>query len=278
MLSYRHAFHAGNHADVLKHFTQVCVLDYMLQKDKALCYIDTHAGPGLYQLTRGFAAQNAEFETGIAKLWQQKNLPSALQRYVDCVRTFNHDETLAFYPGSPAIAKALLREHDSLRLFELHPGDFELLQRYCEGDRRIRVQRSSGFEGLISLLPPRERRALILIDPPYEIKQDYDTVVTSIKGALKRFATGTYVIWYPLLARSELARMLKSLRAFTDIRWLNAELQIAPAAAQGMYGSGVFVINPPWPLAAQLAEALDAIKPLLGREEGNSMLQTHGLE
>lgn len=278
MLSYRHAFHAGNHADVLKHLTLVCTLDYLLRKDKPLCYIDTHAGPGLYQLNTGHAAQNEEFRSGIGKLWHAPALTPALARYVDCIRGCNDGNELVFYPGSPALAQNLLRAHDSLRLFELHPGDIELLQQLCDGDRRVRAQHSSGFDGLIALLPPRERRGLILIDPPYEIKQDYDTVVATLKGALKRFATGVYIVWYPLLSRSEVGRLQRSLRALPDTRWLNAELQIGTPTPQGMFGSGVFVINPPWPLVQQLQEALVVLKELLGDKHAETRLQTQGLD
>lgn len=277
MLSYRHAFHAGNHADVLKHFVEVSVLDYLIGKDKPLCYIDTHAGPGMYDLTSGYAAQNEEFRSGIARLWNTAALPEPLSRYVDCVRAVNGDGELALYPGSPAIACKLLRADDRLALFELHPTDFALLDQWAGGDRRIRVQQSGGFEGLIALLPPRERRALVMIDPPYEIKQDYEQVVDTLRKALKRFATGVYVIWYPLLARGEIARMTHTLKGLPELRWLNAELRVATAGSGGMYGSGVFVINPPWPLQAQLQQCLPVLVELLGNGDAGFELSSDGI-
>lgn len=271
MLSYRHAFHAGNHADVLKHLVEVLTLDYLIGKDKPLCYIDTHAGPGMYDLTQGYAAQNEEFRSGITRLWHAGSLPDALTHYVDCVRSLNlggnrAGADLALYPGSPAIARALLRDIDRLCLFELHPNDFVLLQRWATGDRRIQVRNDSGFEGLISVLPPREKRALVLIDPPYEVKHDYAAVVTMLRSALKRFATGVYVIWYPLLDRGEVGRMTRELRALPDLRWINAELMVEKPAATGMYGSGVFIVNPPWPLLAQLQQCLPVLATLLNND------------
>lgn len=278
MLSYRHAFHAGNHADVLKHFVEVSALDYLLGKDKPLCYVDTHAGPGMYDLTRGYAAQNEEFRSGIARLWNCTALPAPLSRYVDCIRALNPDGTLAVYPGSPALASQLLRADDRLALFELHSSDFALLQDWAAGDRRIRLQQQNGFEGLIAQMPPRERRALVLIDPPYEIKQDYEQVTGALRGALKRFATGVFVIWYPLLTRSEVARMKRTLRNQPEWRWLNAELTVAGENDKGMFGSGVFVINPPWPLHSQLQESLPVLASLLGADgKAGFTLDTNGI-
>jgi 23S rRNA (adenine2030-N6)-methyltransferase len=277
MLSYRHAFHAGNHADVLKHFVEVSVLDYLIGKDKPLCYIDTHSGPGMYDLTGGYAAQNEEFRSGITRLWNTVSLPEPLSRYVDCVRAVNGDGRLALYPGSPAIARNLLRAHDRLALFELHPTDFTLLDQWTGGDPRIKVQQSSGFEGLIALLPPRERRALVMIDPPYELKQDYEQVVDILRKALKRFATGVYVIWYPLLARSEIARMTQALKGQPELRWINAELRVTAAGSSGMYGSGVFVVNPPWPLQAQLQQCLPVLVEILGNKDAGFELAARGI-
>jgi 23S rRNA (adenine2030-N6)-methyltransferase len=278
MLSYRHAFHAGNHADVLKHFVEVSVLDYLLGKDKPLRYIDTHAGPGMYDLTSGYAAQNEEFRSGIARLWNAQSLPAPLSRYVDCIRTLNADGKLAAYPGSPAIARSLLRADDRLALFELHPSDFALLDSWASNDKRIRLQQTSGFEGLIAQLPPRERRALVLIDPPYEVKQDYESVVDMLRSALKRFANGVYVIWYPLLARGDVARMKLALRNLPELRWINAELRITAASDSGMFGSGVFVVNPPWPLQDQLQQCLPVMVSALGDDsDAGFALDAHGI-
>lgn len=276
MLSYRHAFHAGNHADVLKHLTLVLALDYLVQKqDKPLCYIDTHAGAGRYSLVQGYALQNAEHETGIARLWQRKDLPPPLARYVDVVAGHNPSGRLLNYPGSPAIARDLLRPVDRMQLFELHSEDYANLTANMAGDRRARVQRENGFERLCALLPPPERRALILLDPPYEVKQDYQTVVSTLQQAVKRFATGVYLLWYPLLQRPELQTMVRKLPKLCE-RYLHAELQVRAGGA--MYGSAVFVINPPWSLKAQLEQCLPYLKQRLGDDGAAARLSQHGLD
>lgn len=265
MLSYRHAFHAGNHADVLKHLCETLVLDYLTSKaGKPLCYIDTHAGCGEYRLDRGFAQQNAEFQSGIARLWSAPELPAPLQTYMDLVRSFNPDQVLQRYPGSAAIARHLLRQDDRLLLSELHPVDFKLLQQWSRPDRRILCARQDGLERLLPSLPPRERRALVLIDPSYEVKNDYHRAYATLKQAAVRFATGVYLLWYPLLRRVELERLQHRLQAL-PLRSLTAELTVADSRAAGMVGSGVFVINPPWQLASQLEACRDALPALLGQ-------------
>ncbi|MEZ0236641.1 MAG: 23S rRNA (adenine(2030)-N(6))-methyltransferase RlmJ, partial [Methylophilaceae bacterium] len=227
MLSYRHAFHAGNHADVLKHAVLAAMLDYFYQKDTSYCVIDTRAGAGCYQLDTGFAAKNAEYESGIARLWDRDDLPALLKRYVELVRATNPDGGRKLYPGSPLIAWNILRADDRLRLFELHPTDIKLLQQTFEGAaRRVQIQQADGFAGLKALLPPPSRRALVLIDPPYEVKEDYRHVITALKDALQRFATGTYAIWYPQLQRHEVPAMLENLKKLPVKEWLHVALDI----------------------------------------------------
>ena len=191
MLSYRHAFHAGNHADVLKHFIEVQLLLYLSQKDKPFWYIDTHAGAGCYSLDSGYATQNAEYENGIARLWKRDDLPAPLTAYVALVKRLNPDGNMMLYPGSPLVALELMREQDKLRLFELHPTDHEILQEnFAAYGSRVLMQKADGFAALKALLPPPPRRALVLIDPPYEEKQDYQRVVSALREGLKRFANG----------------------------------------------------------------------------------------
>ncbi|MEO8330894.1 MAG: 23S rRNA (adenine(2030)-N(6))-methyltransferase RlmJ, partial [Gallionella sp.] len=181
MLSYRHAFHAGNHADVLKHFIEVQLLHYLAQKDKPFWYIDTHAGAGCYSLESGYATQNAEYQSGIALLWERDDLPAPLAEYVALVKRINPDGQMKLYPGSPLIALEMLREQDRMRLFELHPTDSEILQQNFAGHgSQVLMQTADGFGALKALLPPPPRRALVLIDPPYEDKQDYRRVVAAL--------------------------------------------------------------------------------------------------
>lgn len=202
MLSYRHAFHAGNHADVLKHAVVVQLLRYLAQKDKAYWYIDTHAGAGVYSLKEGYATKTGEFETGIAKLWGRKDLPPMLADYVDEVAALNADGNLRFYPGSPYLAWRLMREQDRMRLFELHSTEIDVLQHnFRDAGRRAMLYAGDGFDGVKALLPPPPRRALVLIDPSFEDKRDYTRTLNCVEESLKRFATGTYAIWYPQVTR-----------------------------------------------------------------------------
>jgi len=269
MLSYRHAFHAGNHADVLKHYVLGLVLAHTVKKDKPYWYIDTHAGAGMYSLNEGYATQNAEYEEGIAKLAAAKNLPQALADYVNQIMGFNSGN-LQLYPGSPSIAELYLRADDRMRLFELHPNDYKILyENFHSFGKQVKIEMQNGFAGIKACLPPPPRRAVVLIDPPYEDKQDYEHVVDTIKDSLKRFPTGTYIVWYPILQREEPAEMIDSLMALDVPDWLHVTMSIHTPAAVGfgMHGSGLFIINPPWTLPATLAETMPVLTDLLALDE-----------
>ena len=266
MLSYRHAFHAGNHADVLKHYVLRLVLEYIKQKDKPFWYIDTHAGAGMYSLTQGYATQNAEFENGIAKLIAAPHLPAPLADFVAQINRHNDGHALKFYPGSPMVAYDLLRADDKMRLFELHPSDCKLLIENFRGQgKQVKIEMQNGFAGIKACLPPPPRRAVVLIDPPYEDKQDYQQVVNMVKDSLIRFSTGTYLIWYPLLQRPEPAAMVEDLLKLNMPNWLHVTLSVHAPSDEGfgMFGSGLFIINPPWTLPATLNETLPTLTQLL---------------
>lgn len=270
MLSYRHAFHAGNHADVLKHFVEVQLLRYLMQKDKPFWYIDTHAGAGCYALDSGYATQNAEYESGIARLWQRDDLPAPLAEYVALVKRINPDGQMKLYPGSPLVALELLREQDKMRLFELHPTDSELLQQNFAGHgAQVLMQTADGFGALKALLPPPPRRALVLIDPPYEDKQDYQRVVTALREGLKRFANGVYAVWYPQLQRAEARELPERLKQLPVKSWLHVALSVQAPSADGfgMHGSGMFVLNPPWLLHGVLQQVMPYLVRHLGQDE-----------
>ena len=279
MLSYRHAFHAGNHADVLKHMVLVELIGHLRQKDKPFWYIDTHAGAGMYALDTPTALKTAEFRDGIGRLWIQDNLPAPVQAYVDQVRQLNRSGKLLRYPGSPQIALQLLRPADRLHLFDLHSTDSRLLQKEYAGDRRIRALAGDGFAGMKALLPPQPRRALVLIDPSYEDRQDYRQVVDAMDDALRRFATGVYMLWYPLLSRREAVRLPASLAALRDRDWLQVELRVKAPSEDGigMHGSGLFVFNPPWTLPAMLEDALPALVHLLGQDAAAGHMLRHSI-
>ena len=273
MLSYRHAFHAGNHADVLKHFIEVQLLRYLAQKDKAYWYIDTHAGAGCYALDSGYATQNAEYESGIARLWNRDDLPGPLADYVAQVKAINPDGQLKLYPGSPLIAQQLLREQDRMRLFELHSTDSELLHENFAGPG-VLVQGNDGFAALKALLPPPPRRALVLIDPPYEDKQDYHRVVSALNEGLKRFASGVYAVWYPQLQRAEARQLPEQLKSLPVKSWLNVSLGVKGLSEDGfgMYGSGMFVLNPPWSLHGILQQVMPYLVEVLGQDANASFV------
>jgi len=257
MLSYRHGFHAGNFADVLKHTVLVHMLEYMIQKDKPLRIIDTHAGAGVYKLNGPQAQKNREFDNGISQLWASEEQPAAIARLMALVRTMNDGGQLQLYPGSPLIAQTLMRSIDRLYLHELHPSDFQFLRDCMRDDRRIKVEREDGFTSLQALLPPPDRRALVLIDPSYEVKNDYQHVIKQLLQAHKRFPTGTYAIWYPVVLRQRIDEMELALKksGIKNIQSMEFGLQ-ADNPEYGMTSSGMIVINPPWTLWGAMEEAL----------------------
>jgi 23S rRNA (adenine2030-N6)-methyltransferase len=274
MLAYRHAFHAGNHADVLKHTVLVAVLRYMNLKDKGWRCVDTHAGAGGYSLQGEYAAKKREFEQGIARLWGRDDLPPALADLVGLVRGFNGGEELRQYPGSPALAHAMMRPQDQLRLFEMHPTEHKILASYLGEQPGVQVALGDGFASLKAQLPPPTRRGVVLIDPPYELKTDYARTLAALREALERFADGVVVVWLPQLQLLEAAQLPQRLKASAEKAakkgWLHARLSVARADTQGfgLLGSSVFVANPPHTLAATLEPALDWLALHLAQKEG----------
>ena len=283
MLAYRHAFHAGNHADVLKHTAFVAVLRHMVLKDKGLRLVDTHAGAGGYSLEGRYAQQRAEYESGIARLWSRADLPAALADYVGLVRQFNGSDALKQYPGSPALAQLLLRPQDQMRLFELHPTEHKILASFLGAQPGVEVALADGFGSLKAQLPPPTRRGVVLIDPSYEIKTDYTRVLGALREALTRFPEAVVMIWLPQLRLLEAAKLPQRLKATADAQakkgWLLATLTVgaADAAGFGLFGSSVFVANPPHTLREALQPALPWLAEVLG-EPGRSghRLESHG--
>ncbi|MBY4679062.1 23S rRNA (adenine(2030)-N(6))-methyltransferase RlmJ [Marinobacterium arenosum] len=268
MLSYRHSFHAGNHADMLKHAVQALILDKLKAKAKPFIYLDSHSGAGLYDLHGDEARKTAEFRGGIERLLAARNDFSELADFFAVINSHNRGTALRHYPGSPEIARQLMREQDRLMLMELHNNEVEILKANMAGDPRIAIHHRDGFEGLPALLPPTPARGLALIDPSYELKTDYDRVVSSIRQANERWPIGCYAIWYPRLGkqRDQSATMLRQLAALPLKNLLVAELSVAPQSAEfGMHGSGMAILNAPWQLDSQLASLLprlhDALAP-----------------
>lgn len=309
MFSYRHAFHAGNHADVLKHTVLIAIMRHLTEKDAPLAVFDTHAGAGLYRLDGDYAKTSGEAAQGFLRLAHpgepaaaidspppkgratkpvneaagSAGLAPALQDYMDLVLGFNTKGSLKVYPGSPFIIQQLLRERDKLKLFELHPTDAKTLSAniaQLDAGRQVSVLREDGFEALKKFLPPPQRRALVLCDPSYEIKNDYHRVSATMADALTRFATGTYVVWYPIIPRPEahdLPRKLKTLATKAGKPWLHASLSVKSSKVlvdtasgtqtrPGLPASGMFVINPPHTLKAALQLALPYMVAVLGQD------------
>ena len=277
MLAYRHAFHAGNHADVLKHTALTLVLRYMNQKPKPYRLVDTHAGAGGYSLEGRYAQKKGEFEQGIGRLWERDDLPPAVADYVQLVRQFNPQGALEQYPGSPAFAQMLLRAQDQLRLFELHPTDHRILESYLGAVKGAEVKNADGFEGLKGQLPPSTRRGVVLMDPSYEGHGDYARVIASLREALHRFAEGVYILWYPQVQKVEAAELPRRLEALAPKGWLHARLTVQEPDSQGfgLAGSGVFVINPPYTLHDELLAVLPYLVDVLGQYDGANYLLDH---
>ena len=279
MLAYRHAFHAGNHADVLKHITLMLLLRHMSAKSKPFRYIDTHAGAGGYSLEGPYAQKKGEYELGVGRLWAQTGLPPVVADYIGLVRQLNPDGVLRQYPGSPTLAQMMLRTDDQLRLFEMHPTEHRILSSLmAKGSNQSTVYRADGFEGLKSQVPPSSRRGLVLMDPSYEGGADYPKVVSSLRDALTRFATGVYMVWYPQIQKIEAVHLPKRLQSMAPKAWLHARLTVQKPDGQGfgLAGSGVFVINPPHTLHAELQTILPFLAQSLGQFQGaNHVLDQH---
>ena len=269
MLSYRHAFHAGSHADILKHVVLTLCLQHMNSKDKPYLVLDTHAGAGLYAIDSVEAKKTGEYLDGIARLWNRNDLPAPMKPYMDALQVCSGGLKLRRYPGSPWLAAHFAREIDTLRFCELHSTDFALLRReFRDSGRRVKVEQHDGFEAMKAALPPPSRRGLVLIDPSYEIKSDYLKVIAAIRDGLKRFATGSYLVWLPFLPSIE-ARALPEKLKKLPADWLYASLSVRGPATkgQGMSGSAMFIVNPPWTLKSALEESLPWLAQMLALDE-----------
>ncbi|ENM3806401.1 23S rRNA (adenine(2030)-N(6))-methyltransferase RlmJ [Vibrio cholerae] len=270
MLSYRHSFHTGNHADVLKHIVQSLILNSLQQKEKPFVYHDTHSGVGRYDLTHEWSEKTGEYKQGIARVWQQDNIPAELDSYLDAIRQLNQGETLRYYPGSPRVARAHLREQDRMVLTELHPSDYPLLEQEFHRDRQVSIYKEDGFARLKASLPPQERRGLVLIDPPYELAKEYRDVVQAIAQSYKRWATGIYAIWYPVVNRCDIDDMVEGLQGLGIRKILQIELGVSPDTNErGMTASGMIVVNPPWTLESQMQTILPFLKQAIAPATGH---------
>jgi 23S rRNA (adenine2030-N6)-methyltransferase len=270
MLAYRHAFHAGNHADVLKHVVLTRVLRHMNAKPKGYRLIDTHAGAGGYSLLGDHARKKREFDHGIARLIDRDDLPPGVADYVDLVKQFNGGGKIEQYPGSPALARFLLRPGDQHRLFELHPTEHRILAAYLADAKGAEVFDRDGFDALKGQVPPSTRRGVILMDPSYEGRADYGRAIVALREAIARFAEGIYIVWYPQVSKLEAAQLPKRLIALAQKGWLHASLTVQQSNEPGfgLNGSGVVVINPPHTLREEMQTILPFLTQALGQYAG----------
>ena len=258
MLSYRHGYHAGNAADVLKHFILIYVLDYIKKKDKGFIFIDSHAGAGKYLISDPYMQKNKEYLQGIKKILQLKNDNIFLKKYLDLVKSINFNSDLKIYPGSCFLAARSLRPNDNLYFFELHPKEFLNLKKNFENDSRVIIENRDSYQRLKKLLPPKEKRAVILIDPSYELKDEYEKVLEMLSDCYKKFPLGVYIIWYPVLKNKKSEKFIfnvlkKKYKNLSHVEMITDNLN------NGMQGSGLFILNCPWSIENDIKKSLETI-------------------
>lgn len=274
-MNYRHIFHAGNFADVFKHALLFPLFRAMQRKEKGFVYVDTHAGLGGYDLGTAPAGRTLEYAAGIGRLWEVAEQPTALREFVSFVRDYNEHKgappgELRFYPGSPDIAAALRRPQDRLALSELHPEDFEVLRTSFRRQPNVSVQCIDAYSAIRAYLPPPERRALVLIDPPYEDANEVSRLHAGLQAGLQRLPAGTFVVWFPIKDRSatEAFKAVLSTLALPPTLVLDLTIQ-DDNRADRLNGCGLVVINPPWQIATELKSIADALREILAVEAGS---------
>lgn len=275
-MNYRHAFHAGGFVDVSKHITLTRLIEYLKLKPAAFRMIDTHAGIGRYSLTGEEAKRSPEWLDGIAKLLAAELKPpvkALVQPYIDAVMSDNRNGTLARYPGSPLLARKLFRPQDRLSALELHPADYRKLRDLFEGDIQVRVTELDGWLALNAYVPPKEKRGLVLIDPPFEERGEWERMVEGLGKAHKKWATGLYALWYPLKEPREVNSFVTALKATGINKMLRTELTVMTPIAGRLYGTGMIVVNPPFTLEAELNAILPALAKVLEQGRGGHRVE-----
>lgn len=251
-MNYLHSYHAGNFCDVVKHICLIGLLEALQKKKSPICYLDTHAGAGCYDLQSTFSAKTKEYENGIEKIIQHANPPPLVKEYLRIVHLINSRLTaskissLQYYPGSPLIARELLRPTDRLIACELHPNEYQSLKEIFNADHHAAIHHTDGYLGLKAFLPPKERRGVILIDPPYEDPDEFVRLAHTLPTALKRFESGVYAVWYPIKEKSHLDKFYQAIKSNIAKEILVIELTVFPNIPQHLNGCGLTIINPPW--------------------------------
>jgi len=271
MLSYRHGYHAGNAADVLKHFTLIYVLDYVKKKDKNFIFIDSHAGAGKYSISDPYMQKNKEYLQGIEKIFKINNDNIFLKNYLNLIKLINFNSDLKIYPGSCYLAAIRLSEDDKLHFIELHPTEFLNLKKNFEDDSRIIIENEDSYKRLIKLLPPKEKRAVILIDPSYELKDEYEKVSKMLSSCYKKFPLGVYIIWYPVLSNKKSESFVLNILKENYKNLSHIEM-ITDNSNDGMQGCGLFIINCPWSIEKDIKKSLETIFNCLKKSNDLSKL------
>ncbi|MGE6786400.1 23S rRNA (adenine(2030)-N(6))-methyltransferase RlmJ [Ensifer adhaerens] len=269
-MNYRHIYHAGNFADVLKHAVLARLVTYLQQKEKAFRVLDTHAGIGLYDLSSEEAQKTGEWRDGVGRLLDgdlPPEIAAILAPYLSSIRALNPGAELTLYPGSPKLARMLFRPQDRLSAMELHPDDYETLHRLFDGDFQSRVTELDGWLALGAHLPPKEKRGLILVDPPFEKEGEYDRLADGLARGYRRFAGGVYCLWYPLKQGAPIKAFHEALKALDIPKMLCAELSVrSDRETTGLSGSGLIIVNPPFTLKSELDLLLPFLKTRLGQD------------
>ncbi len=269
-MNYRHAFHAGNHADVLKHLVLSRLLALLAKKDAPYAYLDSHAGIGLYDLRGDQASRTGEWLEGIQRVWQADDVPALFDDYLGVIRALNPDGQLRYYPGSPEVARELSREQDRLQLNEKHPEDGQLLKANMKYDRRVAVHLGEGWHVPRALLPTAQKRAVLLIDPPFEQADELQRCAQAMKESIARMRQAVVAIWYPIKDQRQLKRFYQDLQGTGAPKLLRVELLVHAAdnADVGLNGSGLAIANPPWGLEDELRSVLPWLGQNLGQTQG----------
>lgn len=276
MLSYQHGYHAGCFADVLKHTALTQVLAYLIQKDKPLFYLETHAGKGLYDLKDKQAEKTGEYKTGIQTIWDNKaQMPSEFNEYLSAISELNPKGLLKLYPGSPSLAIRALREQDRIYLCELHPNEFEQLQQIHRKHKKIFFSNSDGIASLKALLPPTEKRGLVFIDPSYEVKDDYKLIPKALKQVYSHFSQGVFCLWYPVIDKKITEQLIRGLTDIGATKTLRIELNLTSTSHPGMTGTGLWLINPPYTLAKEMERVLKTLCSYFNPGESSYLIEDH---
>lgn len=269
MLSYQHGFHAGNFADVHKHMILTLILEMLNLKDKPWSYLETHGGCALYDLKDDKALKTGEYLGGIGKIWNEQNIPEVARPYITQVQAVNLGKELKFYPGSPSIASMLARASDRLAVMELHPAEYQRVKQHFRGQSQVAVHHRDGYEGVLSLMPPKPNRGLVLIDPSYEVKAEYQQVAKFVHQLLSRWANGSIAVWYPILKAGQHQGMIDNIVASGVRRVYQSEFYVQDSGSQRMFGSGMLLINPPWQLDQKIAAVMPWLNRMLSQPEAD---------